>query len=213
MDDLATFDDRLTMRHERVYPHPITRVFDAVSTTEHLDVWMLPASQVERREGGRCSFSWGGPADQGQEGMVEVFDPPSRVRYRFGEGGYIEFALEARGDDETHLTFIQCFAPGVAVEQAPDAAPGWDQPAGPDSPWRPGFVAGFHGFLDQLDDYLAGRWTRERAAPFIETVYANGDALKLWEEHPEARPPANDPDRHGKLIDVYRKHIRDTIPG
>src|SRR5690349_13853162 len=113
MESLATFDDRLTMRHVREYPHPIERVWDAVTMTEHLDVWLLPASQVERREGGKCSFSWGGPVDQSVPGTVSIFDPPNRVRYLDDDGSYIQFDLESLGEVRTRLTFLQHFPAGV----------------------------------------------------------------------------------------------------
>jgi uncharacterized protein YndB with AHSA1/START domain len=58
---LAVFLDRWTMQHERVYSHPIERVWEAVSTSEHLDVWLMPVSRVDARIGGRAAFSWGGP--------------------------------------------------------------------------------------------------------------------------------------------------------
>ena len=37
---LASFVDRHTMVYDRWYPHDIALVFEAVSTGEHLDVWM-----------------------------------------------------------------------------------------------------------------------------------------------------------------------------
>jgi uncharacterized protein YndB with AHSA1/START domain len=208
MNNLATFDDQLTMRHVREYPHPIDRVWDAVTMTEHLDVWLLPATQVEPRLGGKCSFSWGGPVKDSMPAEVTLFDPPRRVRYS-DHDGYIEFVLEDLGG-RTRLTFLQHIAAGTGLD--PSDWPGGDQPAGPDTPWKPGFVAGFHGFLDQLDVYLSGRWTREQAKPAIDTVYANGDIMKLWEERPESRSPANDPANHEPLIETYREHIKKTYP-
>ena len=53
---LAVFVDRTTMRHERTYPHGIESVWDTVTTSEQLNVWLLPVSKVDRRLGGRCSF-------------------------------------------------------------------------------------------------------------------------------------------------------------
>ena len=50
---LAVFVDALTMRYERVYPHPIELVWEAVTTSEHLDAWMIPVSRVEPRLGVR----------------------------------------------------------------------------------------------------------------------------------------------------------------
>ena len=209
-DNLATFDDQLTMRHVREYPHPISRVWDAVTMTEHLDVWLLPASQVERREGGKCSFSWGGPVDQSQPSVVTIYDPPRRVRYEDENGDFLQFDLEELGAGRTRLTFLQHFAPGSGIE--PSEWPGGDQPAGPDTPWKPGFIAGFHGMLDQLGDFLDGTWTYADAKRSIDTVYANGDLMALWEEHPETRAPADRDGAHDRRMETYREHVRTTYP-
>jgi len=101
LDNLATFDDQLTMRHVREYPHPIERVWDAVTTTEHLDVWLLPASQVDRREGGKASFSWGGPVKDSQPATVSIFEPPRCVQYLDPDGSFLQFNLEALEDGRT----------------------------------------------------------------------------------------------------------------
>jgi uncharacterized protein YndB with AHSA1/START domain len=208
--DLAIFADRLTMRHERIYPHTIERVWEAVSTTEHLDVWLLPASQVERRLGGSCSFSWGGPVGASMSGTVTIFEPMTAIRYEL-DGGYIHFALERIDDETTRLTFIQHFLPGAGLGAGGDW-PGSDQPAGADTPWRPGFVAGFHAFLDQLGMYLSGDWTRGQAQPVIDYVYAERSGADAWEEFPDSRSSANSPERHAQLIEIYREHICISIP-
>ena len=85
---LATFTDRRTLHYDRRYPHPIDLVWEAVSTPAHLDVWLLPVCEVERRAGGRCSFTWGGPADEGGSdvGTVTVFDPPNAIEYTMNDG-------------------------------------------------------------------------------------------------------------------------------
>lgn len=209
-ENLATFDDKDTMRYERTYPHPIERVWEAVTTTEHLEAWLLPASQVERRLGGRCAFSWGSPVGEAVEDTVTIFDPPLVVRYGSGETGFIEFDLEELDANTTRLTFIHHIAPGQGLE--PSDWPGGDQPGGPDSPWKPGFVAGFHGFLDQLGLYLDGEWTRERAQPAIDEVYNGKHISDAWEKDPTSRSPANQEASHGHLIEVYREHIRVNQP-
>jgi uncharacterized protein YndB with AHSA1/START domain len=194
---LAVFVDRTTMRHERDYPHPIELVWDAVTTDEHLDAWMLPVSRVERRLGGTCSFSWGGPAEESIEGTVTAFDPPRLVRYTFGdERDYLQFELMPI-DSGTRLQFTQSFAPGSGTDAGEDDAyPGSDRPAGDDTPWRPGFVAGFHEMLDQLPLFLDGRWT-------LDDTVANVDGF--------ADDPAGT-DEHQQWIAIYREHIRETCP-
>lgn len=190
---LATFVDRHTMRYDRTYQHPIARVWEAVTTSEHLDVWLLPESRVEARLGGTCAFGWGGPADDpgATRGEVTVFDPPTAIQFTFEDGSHMRFDLEADGDD-TRLSFTLYFRlPG---EKADDW-PGGDLPAGPDTAWRPGFLSGFHQMLDELDLFLRGEWTAE-------------DRSRHLAEFAEGRL---DPE-HLRLIDVYREHVADSCP-
>jgi uncharacterized protein YndB with AHSA1/START domain len=190
---LATFIDRHTMRYDRAYPHPIERVWDAVSTSEHLDVWLLPESRVEPRLGGRCAFGWGGPADDpvATTGEVTVFDPPSTIEFSFEDGSTMRFDL-ARDAGGTKLSFTLHFRlPGEKVEEWP----GGDLPAGPDTPWRPGFLAGFHQMLDELELFLRGEWTATNR------------------QHHLAEFAAGRPDpEHLRLIDVYREHVATHCP-
>jgi hypothetical protein len=85
-------------------------------------------------------------------GEVTEWEPPRVVRYTFGdERSYLRFEL-CRDGDGTRLHFTQSFAEDEGTDASEDDAyPGADRPAGPDSPWRPGFVAGFHLMLDELD--------------------------------------------------------------
>src|SRR3954469_518740 len=111
---LARFVDRLTMVYERRYAHPIERVWDAVSTGEHLDVWMLPESRVERRLGGACVFGWGSSADEpaASRGTVTVFDPPTAIQYTFDDdASFMRFDLEPIAPAATALHFTLHFLP------------------------------------------------------------------------------------------------------
>ena len=192
---LAKFVDRLTMVYERHYPHDIELVWEAVSTAEHLDVWMLPESRVERRLGGACAFGWGSSADEpgSTRGTITAFEPPTTIEYTFDDGwSHMRFDL-APADPGTLLHFTLRFAP--PPEDAADEEPwtGGDLPAGRGTPWRPGFVAGYHEFLEDLGAYLAGTWgAPDRAA------YLSGD-------------PAHQR-RHEEWVERYREHIRNHCP-
>ena len=190
--DLAVFVDRYTMRYDRRYPHPIDLVWEAVSTAEHLNAWLLPVTRVERRLGGRCSFTWGAAEeDWVQVGRVAAFDPPRRITYAFDDPpSSLQFALEPDGD-ATLLRFTLSWPvqPGQ-VNEAEDY-PGGDLPAGPDTPWRPGFLAGFHEMLDDLATFLDGAWTAEDRAAQL------------------ASGPSS---RYGRLIELYRDHVRERCP-
>jgi len=190
--DLAVFLDRHTMRYERRYPHPIDLVWEAVSTAEHLETWMLPITKVERRLGGRCSFTWGGPEEEGMQiGEVTVFEPPRSIVYSFAEPpSSMHFDLTSDGDGTVlHFTLDWRVIPGQP--NGPEDYPGGDLPGGPDTPWRPGFLAGFHEMLDDLGAFLEGTWTAaDRAAQL-----------------------ANFPEQnHLALIDRYREYVRAQCP-
>ena len=139
---LGRFDSRYAMRHVRTYLHPIDRVWEAVTTAEHLDAWMLPRWTVDLRLGGRCTATFGDtsepPGFEADETITEL-EPPNLVNYNG-----LRFALEALDDTTTRLTFVQ--------SMPPEASGGEDQ-------WIPDFCAGFHAMLDRIPDFLDGRWT------------------------------------------------------
>jgi uncharacterized protein YndB with AHSA1/START domain len=157
---LAQFVDRHTMVYERVYPHEIALVFEAVSTAEHLDVWLLPESRVERRLGGSYAFGWGGSCDvpEATRGTLTVYDPPTAIQYTTPEGSFMRFDLDAEGDT-TRMRFTLHYLPNV--DNKVEEYPGGDLPAGLDTAWRPGFLAGFHEMVDRLDGFLRDEWTAE----------------------------------------------------
>jgi uncharacterized protein YndB with AHSA1/START domain len=180
------------MVYERVYPHDIELVWEAVSTGEHLDVWMLPESRVERRLGGACAFGWGDSADHpaATTGTVTVFEPPTAIQYSYSDDwSYMRFDLSPVGAG-TRLLFTLHFAtrPDQAAEEP---WTGGDLPAGLNTPWRPGFVAGYHEFLDDLFAFLRGEWTADDRAAML----AGGEA-----------------ERHEEMVVVYRAHIAKTCP-
>jgi hypothetical protein len=191
---LATFVDRHTMVYERRYAHPIERVWEAVTTAEHMDAWMLPTCRVERRLGGVCGFGWGGPIDESNLDTITVWEPPTAVEYTSSDGvSYMRFDLE--GDEQsTRLLFTLHFLP--APDIAPiEGDPGGDLPGGPGTAWRPGFLVGFHHMVDLLDDFLRGEWTLVDNEQWLARFMAEGaDADDL------------------ALQAVYRQHVIDTIP-
>ena len=180
---LARFVDRDTMTYERRYPHPIERVWEAVSTGEHLDVWLFPVTRVERRVGGRATFTWGGREEDGIEvHEVTEFDPPSAITFSSTEwpGAWMRIALTPDGDDATRLSFTLH----------------WPVPPGADSPFAPEHLSGFHGMLDNLRGHLDGTWTSASMEALIAQLTSGEPPL-----------PA-----HVELIDAYRAHVQSTMP-
>ena len=142
--NLATFVDRDTLVNERVYAHPIERVWEAVSTGEHLSSWLMPRVTVEQRAGGVATFTWGGTADDDpfESYVVEDFSPPSVITFATpAMSAFMRFELSP-GEDEasTRLRFTLHWP-------APDDVP---------SPWMPQTLSTFHQTLDRLASWLDG---------------------------------------------------------
>lgn len=190
---LATFDNRYAMRHVRRYDHPIERVWSAVTDPKHMEAWMLPHITVEPQIGGKATFTWGGPADQPMTHTILEWDPPRVVDY-----GGLRFELVSLDDGGTELTFLQSFPPEFRQDQStvPADDPGRDLPGGPDTPWRPGFVAGFHLMLDNLAKQLSGdlRVEEQRIEGRTPNTLRLYPADWVWHCH------------------LYREHIKATIP-
>ena len=131
---LARFVDRHTMVYEREYAHPIERVWEAVTTAEHMDAWMLPTCRIERRLGGVCGFGWGGPIDESNLDTISVWEPPNHVEFLSPDGvSYMRFDLD--GDDRsTRLQFTLHYVPGPDNAPMPED-PGGDLPGGLDTSW------------------------------------------------------------------------------
>src|SRR6185437_15164864 len=212
--DLARFIDRFTMEYVRVYAHPIDRVWRAITDPAEFRVWFIPG-RLDARPGGDYWFG-----DDGFQGLVEAIDPPRLIRFgqqHGAEQGYFEYELtEVAGG--TRMRFINHFPPGGGYAQTPGDL-GGDLPGGPGTPWKPGFVGGWHEFWDALADYLDGvpvgsrlpetefnvladAWTEkmERAGMFTPKQAARA-ALSLRRH-----------ERWNDLNKVYREHIKMTIP-
>jgi uncharacterized protein YndB with AHSA1/START domain len=150
-DDLPRFIDRWTIEYVRTYPHPVERVWRAITDPKEFGVWFI-RGKLDPRPGGDYEFESG---DGGFKGAVLSIDPPRRIR--FGgpthEKGYFEYELSAV-DGGTRMRFIQHFPPEGIYTAIPDD-PGGDLPV-PGTAWKPGFVGGWYEFWDALADFLDG---------------------------------------------------------
>jgi uncharacterized protein YndB with AHSA1/START domain len=87
---------RPTVRVERRFPHPMEKVWRAVTTPEHLGAWFPSAVELDLRPGGAMRF----PAfdgDAAATGTVEEVDAPRRLAFTWG-GDRMTFELEPDGD-------------------------------------------------------------------------------------------------------------------
>src|SRR3954467_5062372 len=119
-DRFLTLDGRPTVRVEREYPHPIDKVWRAVTTPEHLGRWFPSPVEIDLPPGGAIHFS----AFEGQPaaaGTVEVVDAPRRMTFTWGTDR-LTFELTPDGDGTT-FTLIHSFDDRFG---AAGFAPGWD---------------------------------------------------------------------------------------
>ena len=162
--ELGEFVDRDTIRFVRRYPHPVELVWEMLTEPKHLKAWFMTA-QLDLRVGGRFAF---GPAeDPHLAGVIIALEPPT----------VIEFA---------NTTTLRAYGYVDATErlrfELASVGEGSDVPA-PGTPWRTGFLAGYHHFLERL-----GRYLDDRDIP-----------LKAHD------------DRWHELDSLYRRHILDRF--
>jgi uncharacterized protein YndB with AHSA1/START domain len=126
------YDGRPAVRFERTYPHPIERVWRAVSEPGEMAHWFPARVSHDSRAGGPITFS-GDPYADDLAATVLVWEPPHR--FAFGWGA-----------DEVHLTLEET-AEGcrlVLVDVLEERAAAARN------------AAGWHACLDQLDLAVAG---------------------------------------------------------
>jgi uncharacterized protein YndB with AHSA1/START domain len=97
-DQFLTVDGRPAVRIERRYPHPIEKVWRAVTTPEHLGQWFPSPVEIELRPGGTMRFgAFDGPS---ATGTIEAVDEPRFLAFRWG-ADRLTFELEPDGDGTT----------------------------------------------------------------------------------------------------------------
>ena len=147
---LATFIDRFTVQYVRVFPHPVERVWRALTEPAELGVWCMPAT-IDLRVGGAYTF-------QGEAwGSILALDPPRLIR--FGKTGvfdepmtlednYFQYELEATALG-TRIDLHRAVGEGARTIAAGSSASSVSTAttfrAARTRPFHPGTVGGWHG--------------------------------------------------------------------
>jgi uncharacterized protein YndB with AHSA1/START domain len=141
-----------TLRFERTLSHPPAEVWAALTEPDRLGEW-LAAAEVEPGAGGRITLDFG---EGGTEsGRIDAWDPPRLLAYDWNFLGetptHVRWELGPADEGRaTRLTLEHTLLePTVA----------------------PGYGAGWHAHLDQLEGHLegdAGAWD-ERFQAVLET--------------------------------------------
>lgn len=117
MDDLGTYcehEGRPAVRFERTFPHPVDRVWAAITEPDELVRWFPSAVELEPREGGAVRFS-GDPYTEGSTGVVLAWDPPHRLAFSWGPDE-LHLTLEDAGAGRCRLVLVD------VLEERPAAA-------------------------------------------------------------------------------------------
>lgn len=116
-DQFLALDGRPTVRVERRYPHPIDKVWRAITMPEHLGKWFPSPVELELRTGGSMQFGAFGTG-AGQTGTVETVEPPRLLSFTWGSDR-LTFELSIDGDDTvfalTHSFDDRSGAPSFAT--------------------------------------------------------------------------------------------------
>jgi uncharacterized protein YndB with AHSA1/START domain len=110
---------RPTVRIERHYPHPIDKVWRAVTASGHLTAWFPTPVEIDLRIGGGLRFAGFEGVDAA--GTVEVLDPPRLLAFTWG-ADRLTFEL-APVDRGTSFTLTHSFDDRAG---AASFATGWE---------------------------------------------------------------------------------------
>ncbi len=151
---------------ERILPHPVQKVWDAITRPEELKYWFTDI-QYEPVEGAQMTIQFRDGARTRSYGEIVHIEPPVRFVWTW-EGELAEWELTPLGPDATKLVFRYSRVDGSYALKV---------------------AAGFHSILDLLVARLAGS---EAMSPFGAEAddpeglpYRIGYAEALYDQHPE----------------------------
>lgn len=210
-DGLARFIDHWTIEFVRTYPHPLERVWSAVTDPAEVAVWFIPPSVWDPKPGGAYRFH------EGFSGVVQAVEPPKLIRFGPEPGGgpwpgpasFFQFEL-APVAGGTRLRYLQ--------HADPDAPDPDERREGLASPGRPGSLAGWHHAFEELAELLDGVPIGSRLPPTRLTAIArNWAAMEMSAEFtPEQKGRILQGLRarefHFALTDLYTVHVTATRP-
>lgn len=138
---LSIENDRAVLTFERRLPHPVERVWAAITDPAQRNHWMGETA-IDAREGGTIEMTPTSPPippDQKRmTGRILVWDPPHVFEHewhqRIVEPGVVRYELQPDGDG----TLLRFTHRGLGVRNAN------------------GFRPGTHAYLDRLEAHLSG---------------------------------------------------------
>ena len=100
-------DGRWQLRFRRTYPHPVEKVWRALTEPEHLAAWFPTSVDGPRRAGADLKFSVRDGEGPPFDGQVLAYEPPSVFEFRWGPDS---IRMELSGSESSAtLTFLHAF--------------------------------------------------------------------------------------------------------
>ena len=208
--DLARFIDHWTIEFVRVYPHPIERVWKAISDPAEVAIWFIRPTTWDLRSGGAYRFH-----NDEFSGPIELVEAPKRIRFRYapfagpwpGAEAYFQFELESVAGG-TRMRFVQHATPDV---QDPDEPVEEFR-----APGRPGSLGGWHSAFEELAELLDGVPTGSRLPDTRMSEVARNWAGYATEFTAEQKARIlkglRERERWFELVDLYGAHVRASRP-
>lgn len=120
-------DGKTVLRFERALPHPVRRVWTALTDPAEMLRWWGCADELELVEGGRFVFHWLNHGDNGERyvmhGHVTRLDPPHLLEFDTNLHGVLRFELHPDGAG-TRLVFTSTLA-DCSADNLPLMLAGW----------------------------------------------------------------------------------------
>lgn len=129
---MATVHEQVMFEWERMHHVSPDRVWECITSPAQLGVWMDAPASIDLRLGGSVRFFEGHEAEL--EGVIVALEPGRRIAYTFKTIQVVEWEIEPA----EHGSRFWLRQHGMGRD---------DEPAGR--------AAGWHGFLAQLDMYMA----------------------------------------------------------
>jgi len=143
MSSIGTYrpdGERRSVRFEREYDAPVAEVWAAVTEPDQLRGWLAAGgAELEPRVGGRFAVRMTPGEEETAWGAVLAFEPPRLLEIEWHYEGEDESVLRIELHPSGERTLLVLDHRLLQAGQAP------------------GYGAGWHAYLDALDDFLRGR--------------------------------------------------------
>lgn len=119
-------DDLFDIRFERVFQHPVKKVWEAITEPSKLALWFGGPAEMDLQIGGKVRITL---LMTTVEGHITALKTERLLEYTWGDENSVRWELYEEGKEACRLVFTETAVP---KDYLPQAAPGW------------------HGYLDRL---------------------------------------------------------------